>query len=86
MKHSSDVVKKGLVSFFQHAADDFTATVQNVKNGRFTHIKTTQVVKGSMVVNYVPGVLIPVLTSLFSHLGRHQFGQDILCKLIILES
>ncbi|XP_033625850.1 ryanodine receptor 2-like [Asterias rubens] len=78
MKHSSDVVKKGLVSFFQHAADDFTATVQNVKNGRFTHIKTTQVVKGSMVVNYVPGVLIPVLTSLFSHLGRHQFGQDIL--------
>ncbi|XP_038072837.1 ryanodine receptor 2-like isoform X2 [Patiria miniata] len=78
MKHSSDVVKKGLVSFFQHAADDFTATVQNVKNGRFTHIKTTQVVKGSMVVNYVPGVLIPVLTSLFSHLGRYHFGQDIL--------
>ncbi|XP_072031407.1 LOW QUALITY PROTEIN: ryanodine receptor 2-like [Amphiura filiformis] len=79
MKHSSDMVKNSIVIFFRHASEDLASTLQNVKNnGRFTHIKAPLMPKTSPAVQYVPGVLIPVLTSLFQHFGRHHFGQDIL--------
>ena len=81
MKHSSDMVKNSIVIFFRHASEDLASTLSNVKNsGRFTHIKAPLMPKNSPAVQYVPGVLIPVLTSLFQHFGRHHFGQDILCK------
>ncbi|XP_041469245.1 ryanodine receptor 2-like isoform X1 [Lytechinus variegatus] len=79
VKHSADAIKNGLLVFFRHASDDLIATVESVTSGgRFTHIKSGQVHKHSLAVNYVPGVLVPVLISLFQHLARHNYGADLL--------
>ncbi|XP_070577063.1 ryanodine receptor 2-like isoform X7 [Ptychodera flava] len=77
VKHNEDIVKYFLQPFFTSAADDLTATLDNIKNnGKFSHIKTAQ--KGSHVASYVPGVLLPVITTFFHHLGKNKFGEDLL--------
>ncbi|XP_072171379.1 ryanodine receptor 2-like [Diadema setosum] len=79
VKHSTEAIKSGLLIFFRHASEDLSATVENVRNGgRFTHIKSAQVSKHNLAINYVPGVLVPVLISLFQHLARHNYGADLL--------
>jgi hypothetical protein len=66
-----------MLPFFTFAADDLTQTVQNLKIGRFSHVKGT-ITRGATSLNYVHMVLLPVLTSLFDHLGRNGFGSDLL--------
>ena len=78
-KHSPEIVRSSLLPFFTFAADDLTQTVANLRVGRFSHVKGT-ITRGATSLNYVHMVLLPVLTSMFDHLGRNSFGADLLSR------
>lgn len=79
MKSGSELVKAGIRSFFENAAEDLEKTLENLKLGKFTHSRSQ--LKGvTQNINYTTIVLLPVLTSLFDHIGQHQFGTNIICK------
>lgn len=77
VKSSPEIVRSSLLPVFNHAAEDLTQVVNNLKTGRFSHVKGT-ITRGATSLNYVHMVLIPVLTSMFDHLGRNSFGSDLL--------
>lgn len=84
MKSGSELVKAGVRAFFENAAEDLEKTLENLKLGKFTHSRTQM--KGvSQNINYTTVALLPILTSIFEHVARHQFGVDLLCKLFILK-
>ncbi|TSL75312.1 Ryanodine receptor 2 [Bagarius yarrelli] len=71
-----EIVKAGLRSFFESAADDIEKMVENLKLGK---VSTKNQVKGvSQNINYTTVALLPVLTSLFDHIAQHQFGDDVM--------
>ncbi|XP_076875611.1 ryanodine receptor 1 isoform X2 [Brachyhypopomus gauderio] len=75
MKSGPEIVKAGLRSFFESAADDIEKMVENLKLGKVS--KGNQPVKGvTQNINYTTIALLPVLTSLFDHIAQHQFGDD----------
>ncbi|XP_069042527.1 ryanodine receptor 1 isoform X6 [Lepisosteus oculatus] len=75
MKSGPEIVKAGLRSFFESAAEDIEKTVENLKLGKVSQSRTQ--VKGvSQNISYTTVALLPVLTSLFEHLAQHQFGDD----------
>ncbi|XP_076024958.1 ryanodine receptor 1-like isoform X1 [Genypterus blacodes] len=77
MKSGPEIVKAGLRSFFESAADDIEKMVENLKLGKVS--KGNQQVKGvSQNINYTTIALLPVLTSLFDHIAQHQFGDDVM--------
>ncbi|XP_064421057.1 ryanodine receptor 3 isoform X3 [Latimeria chalumnae] len=77
MKTGSELVKAGLRSFFENAAEDLEKTSENLKLGKFTHSRTQ--IKGvSQNINYTTAALLPILTSLFEHFAQHQFGGDLI--------
>ncbi|KAI9548377.1 Ryanodine receptor 1 [Dissostichus eleginoides] len=77
MKSGPEIVKAGLRSFFESAADDIEKMVENLKLGKVS--KGNQQVKGvSQNINYTTIALLPVLTSLFDHVAQHQFGDDVM--------
>lgn len=79
MKSGSELVKAGVRAFFENAAEDLEKTLENLKLGKFTHSRTQM--KGvSQNINYTTVALLPILTSIFEHVARHQFGVDLLCK------
>ncbi|XP_047678303.1 ryanodine receptor 1-like isoform X6 [Tachysurus fulvidraco] len=76
MKSGPEIVKAGLRSFFESAADDIEKMVENLKLGK---VSTKNQVKGvSQNINYTTVALLPVLTSLFDHIAQHQFGDDVI--------
>lgn len=77
MKSSPEMARSSLLPFFTYAADDLNMIVSNLKVGRFSHVKGT-ISRGATSLNYVHMTLLPVLTSLFDHLGRNNFGADLL--------
>ncbi|XP_033127881.1 ryanodine receptor 2-like [Anneissia japonica] len=76
-KHGSGSVKNALLVFFCNAADDLDCTQVNVKSGYFSHVKPPDFKEG-LIMKYVAGVLLPVLTSLFKHVGNFKFGEELL--------
>ncbi|XP_028825170.1 ryanodine receptor 1-like isoform X5 [Denticeps clupeoides] len=77
MKSGPEIVKAGLRSFFESAADDIEKMVENLKLGKVSN--RNQPVKGvSQNINYTTIALLPVLTSLFDHIAQHQFGDDVM--------
>ncbi|KAJ3591316.1 hypothetical protein NHX12_009262, partial [Muraenolepis orangiensis] len=77
MKSGPEIVKAGLRSFMESAADDIEKMVENLKLGKVS--KGNQQVKGvSQNINYTTIALLPVLTSLFDHVAQHQFGDDVI--------
>nr|XP_055030657.1 ryanodine receptor 1b isoform X5 [Misgurnus anguillicaudatus] len=76
MKSGPEIVKAGLRSFFESAADDIEKMVENLKLGK---VSTKNQVKGvSQNISYTTTALLPVLTSLFEHIAQHQFGDDVM--------
>ncbi|KAI1893681.1 hypothetical protein AGOR_G00126200 [Albula goreensis] len=76
MKSGPEIVKAGLRSFFESAADDIEKMVENLKLGK---VSSRNQVKGvSQNINYTTIALLPVLTSLFDHIAQHQFGDDVM--------
>ncbi|XP_052001465.1 LOW QUALITY PROTEIN: ryanodine receptor 3 [Xyrauchen texanus] len=77
MKSASELVKAGLRTFFENAAEDLEKTLENLKLGKFTHSRSQM--KGvSQNINYTTVALLPILTALFEHITEHQFGSDLL--------
>uniref|UniRef100_A0A4W5JEC3 Ryanodine receptor 1a (skeletal) n=1 Tax=Hucho hucho TaxID=62062 RepID=A0A4W5JEC3_9TELE len=76
MKSGPEIVKAGLRSFFEGAADDIEKMVENLKLGKVS--KGNQVKGVSQNINYTTIALLPVLTSLFDHISQHQFGDDVM--------
>lgn len=73
-------MRTSLLLFFNNAAEDVLAAVKDVRNeGQYSAIKGANL-KTWVSLEYVNQVLIPVLTVLFNHLARNNFGQDLLCK------
>lgn len=79
MKNSPEMVRSSLLPFFNNTADDLAQVVENLKRGRFSHIKGT-ILKGATSLDFVHMVILPVLSSLFDHLGRSHFGADVIGK------
>ncbi|XP_061072692.1 ryanodine receptor 1b isoform X3 [Conger conger] len=76
MKSGPEIVKAGLRSFFESAADDIEKMVENLKLGK---VSSRNQVKGvAQNINYTTIALLPVLTSLFDHIAQHQFGDDVI--------
>nr|XP_033808279.1 ryanodine receptor 3 isoform X2 [Geotrypetes seraphini] len=77
MKSGSELVKAGVRSFFENAAEDLEKTLENLKLGKFTHSRTQM--KGvTQNINYTTVALLPILSSIFEHVAQHQFGTDLL--------
>ncbi|XP_061087166.1 ryanodine receptor 2-like [Conger conger] len=77
MKTGLDTVKAALRAFFDNAAEDLEKTLENLKQGQFTHTKTQP--KGvTQIINYTTVALLPVLSSLFEHIGQNLFGEDLI--------
>ncbi|XP_059411475.1 ryanodine receptor 3 isoform X2 [Carassius carassius] len=77
MKSGSELVKAGLRTFFESAAEDLEKTLENLKLGKFTHSRSQM--KGvSQNINYTTVALLPILTALFEHITEHQFSSDLL--------
>ena len=55
----------------------FYTLVENLEIGRISHVKGT-ITRGATSLNYVHMVLLPVLSSLFDHVGLNQFGNDLI--------
>lgn len=79
VKNSPEIIRSSLLPFFNNAADDLANLVENLQKGRFSHVKGT-ITRGATSLNYVHMVLLPVLSSLFDHLGRNKFGPDLIGK------
>ncbi|KAJ8309071.1 hypothetical protein KUTeg_013945 [Tegillarca granosa] len=85
VKNSPEIVRSSLLPFFNNVADDLAQVVENLNKGRFSHVKGT-ILRGATSLDYVHMVLLPVLSSLFDHLGRHHFGFDLIVGDIQLAS
>lgn len=79
MKSGPEIVKAGLRSFFESAAEDMEKLGEQLRLGRGT--PTRAPTKGvAQNVTYTSVALLPVLTALFEHLAQHQFGDDVICE------
>lgn len=80
MKSGSELVKAGLRTFFENAAEDLEKLVEMLKLGKFMQSRA-QMKSVSQSINYVTVALLPILTALFDHIKTHDFGIDLLCEL-----
>ncbi|XP_052357353.1 ryanodine receptor 2-like, partial [Oncorhynchus keta] len=77
MKTGLETVKTALRAFFDNAAEDLEKTLENLKQGQFTHSQSQP--KGvTQIINYTSVALLPVLSSLFEHIGQNLFGEDLI--------
>uniref|UniRef100_A0A4W6FDX3 Ryanodine receptor 2 n=1 Tax=Lates calcarifer TaxID=8187 RepID=A0A4W6FDX3_LATCA len=77
MKTGLESVKAALRSFFDSAAEDLEKTQENLKLGQFTHSRDQP--RGvTQIINYTTFALLPVLSSLFEHIGQNMFGEDLI--------
>lgn len=83
MKTGLESVKAALRSFFNSAAEDLEKTEENLKLGQFTHSREQP--RGvTQIINYTTFALLPVLSSLFEHIGQNMFGEDLICTYQLL--
>lgn len=76
MKSGSELVKAGVRTFFENAAEDLEKTLENLKLGKMT--QRSQMKGVSQIINYTTVALLPILTALFQHVTQHHFGADLL--------
>lgn len=82
MKAAPEFIQASLHSFFEAAAADLEMTVENLSvssvclpQSRNQHARGV-----AKVLSYTTSVLLPTLTSLFQHVGIHNYGVDLLGK------
>lgn len=78
----SESVQASLSSFFESSAADLEMTVENLSvnlaclpQNRNQHARSV-----ARVLSYTSSILLPTLTSLFQHLGLHNYGGLLLGK------
>ncbi|KAM8858474.1 ryanodine receptor 2 isoform 7-T11 [Spinachia spinachia] len=79
MNSAPESIHVSLHSFFEAAATDLEMTVENLtlvcSPQRRNH---PAIIRGAKVLSFPTSVLLPTLTSLFQHLGKQNYGVDIL--------
>ncbi|RNA17217.1 ryanodine receptor 44F-like isoform X1 [Brachionus plicatilis] len=80
IKNSQEIVRASLLPFFSYAADDLSSIIDDLTNNRLSNIKGTSQ-KTSASLDYIHMVLLPVLASMFDHLGVNKYGTDVLISL-----
>uniref|UniRef100_A0A3P9BDB2 Ryanodine receptor 2 n=1 Tax=Maylandia zebra TaxID=106582 RepID=A0A3P9BDB2_9CICH len=75
MKTGLESVKAALRSYFDSAAKDLEKTQENLKLGQFTHSRD-QPRGATQIINYTTFALLPVLSSLFEHIGQNILPTD----------
>lgn len=80
MKWAPESVRSSLDSFFESSAADLETTVENlsVSSARLPQSRNQHARGAARVPSYTSAVLLPTLTSLFQHLGLHNYGGDLL--------
>ncbi|XP_066532570.1 ryanodine receptor 3 [Hoplias malabaricus] len=77
MKSGSELVKAGVRTFFENAAEDLEKTMENLKLGKLGQSRTQM--KGvAQIIVYTWAAVLPILTALFQHVTQHQFGVDLI--------
>ncbi|TDG98458.1 hypothetical protein EPR50_G00218880 [Perca flavescens] len=77
MKTGLESVKAALRLYFDSAAEDLEKTQENLKLGQFTHSREQP--RGvTQIINYTTFALLPILSSLFEHIGQNIFGEDLI--------
>uniref|UniRef100_A0A673IK53 Ryanodine receptor 3-like n=1 Tax=Sinocyclocheilus rhinocerous TaxID=307959 RepID=A0A673IK53_9TELE len=77
MKSGSELVKAGIRTFFENAAEDMEKTLENLKLGKLGQ-SHTQMKGVTHIISYTSAALLPILTVLFQHITQHQFGAELL--------
>uniref|UniRef100_A0A6Q2WWJ0 Ryanodine receptor 3 n=1 Tax=Esox lucius TaxID=8010 RepID=A0A6Q2WWJ0_ESOLU len=77
MKSGSELVKAGVRTFFENAAEDLEKTLEMLKLGKFSHSRS-QMKCLSQNISYATTALLPILTGLFEHITMHKFGVQLL--------
>ncbi|CAI2723066.1 unnamed protein product [Schistosoma spindalis] len=77
MGTAEDFVRSRILPFFVNAADDLCVVVRNLDASRYSHVKGT-IKRGACSVDYIHMVLLPVLKSMFEHLGKNECGEYLL--------
>ena len=77
VRASPDFVKTVWLTYFNLAADDLSACVTNLLEGKFAAIRGTTM-KTSSSLNYILLVLVPTLTAIFDHCASNSFGFDLI--------
>ncbi|GMR59737.1 hypothetical protein PMAYCL1PPCAC_29932, partial [Pristionchus mayeri] len=78
VKVNSDIVRTSLLTFFNNCADDLYAAVKELKdNGQYVLLRG-QNLRSWISLEFAHQMIIPVLTTMFSHLARNHFGTDLL--------
>lgn len=82
MQSAPESIQASLHSFFEAAAADLEATIENLSVTWVSlPLSRGQQARGvAKVLLYTASVLLPTLTSLFRHLGSHDYGGDLLGK------
>nr|CAB3265843.1 ryanodine receptor 3 [Phallusia mammillata] len=75
-KSCPEQVKQSLTTFFNNAAEDLKKMLNYIRSGRVDRLQ--KMMTGAQNTSYVTHCLLPVLTTLFSHLGKYKFGKDLL--------
>uniref|UniRef100_A0A672JJC7 Ryanodine receptor 2b (cardiac) n=1 Tax=Salarias fasciatus TaxID=181472 RepID=A0A672JJC7_SALFA len=80
VKSASESTHSLLNSFFEAAAADLETTVEKLSDTLVSAPQSRgQLARGAAkVLSYTTSVLLPTLTSLFHHLGNHNYGTDLL--------
>uniref|UniRef100_A0A1I7Z2U2 B30.2/SPRY domain-containing protein n=1 Tax=Steinernema glaseri TaxID=37863 RepID=A0A1I7Z2U2_9BILA len=78
VKANSDIVRTSLLTFFNNCADDLFTAVQELKNNGQYALLRGENLKSWLSVEFANQMIIPVLTTMFSHLARNHFGTDLL--------
>jgi ryanodine receptor 2 len=77
MKNSQEIVRASLLPLFSYAADDLNNIIEDLRNARLSNIKGTSQ-KTLSNLDYINMVLLPVLSSMFEHIGANKYGSDVM--------
>ncbi|XP_069017865.1 ryanodine receptor 3 isoform X1 [Embiotoca jacksoni] len=77
MKSGSELVKAGVRTFFESAAEDLEKLLEMLKLGKFMQSRA-QMKSVTQSINYVTVALLPILSALFEHIRTYEFAMDLL--------
>ncbi|KAI6242082.1 Ryanodine receptor 1 [Aphelenchoides fujianensis] len=78
VKINSDIVRTGLLTFFNNCADDLFAAVKELKEGGQYSLLRGDNLRSWISLEFAYQMIIPVLTTMFIHLAKNHFGTDLL--------
>ena len=80
VKMNSDLLRTSILMFFNNCADDLTGAVKDIRDtGQYAQIRGANL-KSWPSLEYANQVTMPVLTALYNHLAKNNFGADLLVE------